>query len=160
MSHPMRAAALASAVLLLAAGCGSGYGSSSGTKSTSSSGTAHVADSSLGEIIVDGSGHTLYMFEPDSAGKSTCSAQCLQYWPPAKPATKLAGVTGAIGQTKTVTGKPILTVAGHPLYSYVGDHKAGDVKGQKLDLSGGEWYVVDPSGHKIEKKAASSSGGY
>ena len=41
-----------------------------------------AANSSLGRIIVDGRGRTLYLFEKDKRGHSTCSGACATYWPP------------------------------------------------------------------------------
>ena len=32
--------------------------------------------------------------------------------------------------------------AGHPLYTYAGDQKPGEVAGQGLDQFGAEWYVL------------------
>ena len=43
-----------------------------------------------------------------------------------------------------------VTYAGHPLYTYAGDAKPGDVQGQGLDQFGAEWYVLAPSGQKID----------
>ena len=40
--------------------------------------------------------------------------------------------------------------AGHPLYTYAGDQKPGEVAGQGLDQFGAEWYVLAPDGHKID----------
>jgi ABC-type glycerol-3-phosphate transport system substrate-binding protein len=53
------------ALLLVAAGCGGG-----GSSSKSSSGTedVKVASSSLGKIMVDPSGRTLYLFAADKPG--------------------------------------------------------------------------------------------
>ena len=41
-----------------------------------------TASSSLGKIIVDGRGRTLYLFEKDKRGHSACSGACAMYWPP------------------------------------------------------------------------------
>ena len=41
-----------------------------------------MADSSPGQIIVDGEGKTLYMFQPDEAGTPTCYDDCATAWPP------------------------------------------------------------------------------
>jgi hypothetical protein len=43
-----------------------------------------------------------------------------------------------------------VTYAGHPLYTYAGDAKPGQARGQGLDQFGAEWYVLAPSGHKID----------
>ena len=44
-----------------------------------------------------------------------------------------------------------MTYAGHPLYTYVGDTKPGDTKGQGLVQFGAAWYVLAPSGDKIDR---------
>jgi predicted lipoprotein with Yx(FWY)xxD motif len=43
-----------------------------------------------------------------------------------------------------------VTYAGHPLYLYAGDTKPGDVKGQGLHQFGAKWYVLGPSGRKVD----------
>ena len=60
-------------------------------------------------------------------------------------------VTAAkLASTKRSDGKTAITYAGHPLYTYAGDQKPGDVAGQGLDQFGAEWYVVAPDGNKID----------
>ena len=46
--------------------------------------TVNLADSTLGKILADGSGKTLYVFTPDAAaaGKSVCNGDCAASWPP------------------------------------------------------------------------------
>ena len=41
-----------------------------------------VARTGLGRILVDGRGHTLYLFMKDTRSKSACAGQCAAYWPP------------------------------------------------------------------------------
>src|SRR5262249_22536630 len=36
----------------------------------------------LGRILVDAHGRTLYLFARDRIGKSSCSGQCETFWPP------------------------------------------------------------------------------
>ena len=43
-----------------------------------------------------------------------------------------------------------MTYKGHPLYYFFGDKKAGDTTGEGVDGFGAEWYVLAPSGKKIE----------
>ena len=61
------------------------YGSA-GTASapTGSAGAAKVgaANTSLGRIVVDNTGRTLYLFEKDANGRSACYGPCATYWPP------------------------------------------------------------------------------
>jgi hypothetical protein len=44
---------------------------------------------------------------------------------------------------------------GHVLYTFGGDAKPGDAKGQGSDAFGVHWYVVSPSGSANETKADS-----
>ena len=106
---------------------------------------------------------TIYLFAPDKAGKSVCYGSCATYWPPVPaPATlpaSLPGVTGMLGTTTRDDGSKQLTVAGHPLYTYAGDSKAGQTKGQNLDINGGLWTVVAANGSSDTTSASGGSGG-
>jgi predicted lipoprotein with Yx(FWY)xxD motif len=44
-----------------------------------------------------------------------------------------------------------VTYAGHPLYTYAGDSSPGQTNGEGLNQFGAEWYVLSPSGKKVEK---------
>ena len=160
-------AAAGIAVALLATACG---GSSAGTASTSGSGgggahagVVHTAKGSLGTILVDGKGMTIYLFAPDKPGKSVCNGSCATYWPPVPaPATtpsSLPGVTGTIGTTTRDDGSKQLTVAGHPLYTYSGDQKPGQANGQNQNINGGLWTVVAADGSSVTTSPSGSSGG-
>ena len=81
------------AALVLLAGCGGddsspSYGDSGSRGSTSASsgaGAAEVAvadNPQLGEILVDGEGRTLYLFEKDQDNESRCNGECAKVWPP------------------------------------------------------------------------------
>jgi len=139
------------AIAVVAAGCGGGGGS---TQTTTSSATVRSAPSKLGTILVDGQGHTLYLFEKDKA-TSACSGACASIWPPLAAAGKTVagrGVAAAkLGAIKRSDGKSEATYAGHPLYTYQGDGKPGDTRGQGLDQFGAEWYVLTPGGQKIDQ---------
>jgi predicted lipoprotein with Yx(FWY)xxD motif len=120
-----------------------------------------TSSSPLGRILVDGRGHTLYLFERDKTTKSTCYGQCAKFWPPLLTTAKATAGAGAkaslLGTTRRSDGKLQVTYKGHPLYFFLKDTKAGMTKGQNLDFFGGEWYVLSPAGGKIEKTAAASS---
>lgn len=49
-------------------------------------------------------------------------------------------------------GGRVVTYDGWPLYTYVTDTAAGQANGQALNLNGGLWYVISPSGKVIKKK--------
>jgi predicted lipoprotein with Yx(FWY)xxD motif len=74
-------------------------------------------------------------------------------WPPLTSAKGVAGhglSASALGSIKRPDGTTEATYAGHPLYTYVGDAKPGDTRGQGLDQFGAEWYVLAPDGKKID----------
>jgi predicted lipoprotein with Yx(FWY)xxD motif len=170
-----RAMAVASAALALgvaAAGCGSSSSSNaapaSGGTSASSSGkssgygygspsastsavTLKTANSSLGTILVDQDGKTLYLFEADGMNKSNCDGGCVSLWPPVTgKASAGSGVqSGMLGTTMRSDGSSQVTYAGHPLYWFSGDQNAGDTNGQGLTDFGGAWYAVSPAGKAV-----------
>jgi predicted lipoprotein with Yx(FWY)xxD motif len=116
--------------------------------------TIAVGTTRLGQILVDGNGRTLYLFLADSGSKSACnSAACVQYWPPVLTTGAPQASTGAnaslLGTTTRQDGTTEVTYAGHPLYYFVSDKKAGDVSGQGINGFGAPWYVVSPSGMQI-----------
>lgn len=127
-----------------------GYGGGGGSSSASAVSLKAVS-SPLGTILVDRDGKTLYLFEADSQNKSNCSGGCLNLWPPVMAngkATAGSGVTA--GMIGTATGSSQVTYAGHPLYWFSGDTKAGDTNGEGLDDFGGEWYAISPAGKAVE----------
>jgi predicted lipoprotein with Yx(FWY)xxD motif len=153
-----------------AAACAVAAAALAGTvMAASSAPIVKTSSSPLGRILVDGRGHTLYLFERDKSTKSTCYGKCATFWPPLLTTAKATAGAGAkaslLGTTKRSDGKLQVTYHGHPLYFFVKDTKAGTTAGQNLDAFGGEWYVLSAAGVKIEKTAATSSsssggGGY
>ena len=103
---------------------------------------ASLADSSLGKIVVDGSGRTLYAFTKDADGTSTCLDACANAWPPAIVTGDVA-VQGLDQSLFTTVPRPDgsmqLKMGKWPLYTFSGDAAPGDVNGQG---SGGSWFVV------------------
>jgi predicted lipoprotein with Yx(FWY)xxD motif len=156
----LAAAALTAAVVIPAGLAGA---------SKSSRASVGVAQSKLGRILVDGRGHTLYLFGKDRRGKSSCSGTCASYWPPLIVSGKPRAASGAraslLGRTKRADGRWQVTYNRHPLYTFALDTKKGQTKGEGLDDFGGEWDAVSPAGVKVEKTASTSgsgnpSGGY
>jgi predicted lipoprotein with Yx(FWY)xxD motif len=113
-----------------------------------------LSPSSLGPIVTDQDGHTLYAFTRDKNGSSSCAAQCIATWPALtsdKDVTTGPGVDKGLLSATTVTDGPSQVVYHDwPLYYYVGDQGPGDVDGQGVD---GEWFVLDAAGKLV--KAAS-----
>lgn len=121
---------------------------------TSASSSIGARRSLLGRILVDGRGRTLYLFERDKANKSNCSSACLDFWPPPIARTHphvRAGASGSkVGTIRTADGRRQVTYAKHPLYYYAGDGKPGDTNGQGLNQFGAKWYVLAPTGRKVD----------
>jgi len=109
---------------------------------------------SLGRIVVNAGGRSLYLFEKDKHGKSACYGQCAKYWPPlltrGKPVAGAGVKAKLLGVTKRKNGTHQVTYAGHPLYRYTLDTKAGQTTGEGSTLFGAGWDVLAPSGKKIE----------
>jgi predicted lipoprotein with Yx(FWY)xxD motif len=109
----------------------------------------------LGKIIVDGRSRTLYLFEKDKNGKSSCSGACADAWPPlltkGKPKASGSVKASKLGTTKRSDGTTQVTYGGHPVYTFAPDkNKPGSTKGQGVDGFGAEWYVVGTNGKAIE----------
>jgi predicted lipoprotein with Yx(FWY)xxD motif len=153
-------------VALLAAACGGssgGYGASSTpptsaapAASSATATTVALGNSKLGQILVDSQGRSLYLFEADSAGTSTCiSAGCVAEWPPLTAATTPQVGTGLaanrLGTTTRADGHQQLTYAGHPLYYFAGDTQPGVTAGQGLNDNGGLWYLVHNDGTPVDR---------
>jgi predicted lipoprotein with Yx(FWY)xxD motif len=113
-----------------------------------------VASSSLGKIIVDSRGRTLYLFEKDTRGHSACSGTCAMYWPPlitrGKPIAGHGLKKSLLGTIRRANGARQVTYAGHPLYRYVLDTKAGETNGEGLQDFGAGWDALSAAGKKIE----------
>jgi predicted lipoprotein with Yx(FWY)xxD motif len=162
-------------VLLVAAACSSGGSASSPTTTTGSAatpagtaGTVAVAKiGSLGTVLVDSSGRTLYRFTPDGTGKSVCTGACSSIWPPLTVSTSTVVGTGVgsgdLGTIMRSDGTRQVTYKGMPLYTYTGDTKAGVASGQGVE---GTWFVVttsaspSASGSSSPSTTAKPSGGY
>jgi predicted lipoprotein with Yx(FWY)xxD motif len=152
---------LSALVLVIALGAGAVAIASSGG-SAAVKATVKTRSTSLGTILVDSKGRTLYLFEKDTRNKSKCSGACAANWPPAlvsgKPTAGGKAVASRLGTTTRSGGKKQVTYAGHPLYTFVLDkNKPGSTKGEGVDAFGAEWYVVGTNGKKIEKKGDKSS---
>jgi predicted lipoprotein with Yx(FWY)xxD motif len=111
-----------------------------------------TASTGLGTIVVDGNGMTVYAYDADTQGTTTsaCTGDCASAWPAVEVTgsgtPKVSGVTGTVGTIAAPDGGKQLTLNGWPLYTYAGDHAAGQTNGEGL---GGVWWVMSPSGTKV-----------
>jgi predicted lipoprotein with Yx(FWY)xxD motif len=154
------AAALSGTVLVSAA-----LGDTSSASSQEASKGARVAlgKTTLGRVLVDARGRTLYLFAKDKGGRSACYGACATYWPPlvstAKPRAASGVRASSLALTKRTDGKRQVTYAGHPLYTFSLDTRAGQTSGQGLTDFGGSWNAVAASGRAVKPTASSGSSG-
>jgi predicted lipoprotein with Yx(FWY)xxD motif len=148
-------------VLLVSAGVGAALAA---TASHSSTGTVSTAKSAkYGTILVAKNGRTLYRYTLDTKGVNKCTSNpgCKPYWPQllvkagVKPTVGGAASAALVGTIKAKTGWRQVTYAGYPLYMYVGDSKAGQLKGQNFQS---EWYVVNTKGAFVKHAVAGGGG--
>ena len=123
-----------------------------------------VGPSSLGRVLVDAQGKTLYIWAHDKGSKSTCNGDCAEYWPPlltrAKPVAAGGANAALLGTSRRSDGRIQVTYAGHPLYYFVKDRKAGQTTGEGLTGFGGRWDPVSADGTAVQKSTGSAGGGY
>jgi predicted lipoprotein with Yx(FWY)xxD motif len=173
MRKTLAGAALLFALALVLAACGGNDDGGSGTAAPEAPAataapettaapaaggtTVAVADSRLGDILVDGEGRTLYAFTKDQGDQSACSGQCADNWPALKgTATAGTGVQASLlSSSMQANGDAQVTYGGRPLYYFAGDAKPGDVNGQGV---GNVWFVVTAGGDLVKEKA--SGGAY
>lgn len=141
----------------------SGAASSSahpGASSEAASGAVVVATTTgpLGTYLVDGQGRTLYMFESDANGTSSCTGGCATTWPPLTSTGKpTAGAGAQPDRLTTITrtdGTRQVVYSTSPLYTYHQDTAPGQTNGQG---SGGKWWVVGVDGKPIKTAAGSAA---
>ena len=153
------------AVALLAAACGGGDSGSASddgeeaTEQTDAAADVELADTDLGEILVDGDGMTLYLFTTDPEGESVCADDCAVAWPPlVVDGDPVAGdgVDGSlIGTIERDDGDTQVAYDGAPLYTWAQDQEPGDVTGQGVQ---DVWFVVAPDGTPVTDAESDAAG--
>ena len=123
--------------------------------------TVSLRKTSLGPILVNARGHTLYLFAKDKNARSSCNGSCARFWPPlltpGKP-TAGPGVNGSLlGRTRRSNGSLQVTYNEHPLYTYVLDKRAGQTKGEGNSLFGAKWWAVSANGRAVVRASTISS---
>jgi len=146
---------------------GSRYGAGGASSTAASGSTASgvvisVKHSKDGTILAAGPKHmTVYLFEADKSGQSACSGACAANWPPVttsgQPQASGSASSSKLGTTTRSDGTKQVTYNGHPLYLFVKDGDAGDAYGQGLKAFGADWYVVAPSGNKVDNDSEEHS---
>jgi predicted lipoprotein with Yx(FWY)xxD motif len=150
------AVAIVAIVIAAAASGGSTATPGAGGANTARSGATVLQGqgSRLGRLLTDGHGRVLYLFEADTRDRSHLSRAGFALWPAFEAGGNVRVKGGAAAaMVRTIPGpggKRQVTYDHHPLYYYAGDTKPGQTHGQGLDQFGAKWYVVTPSGRKID----------
>lgn len=142
---------------LFAAGCGGAVPSSDGGPAT-----LKLSSSSNGNFLIDGQGHTLYLFEKDESGESYCNGACASVWPPLETSSSPKATGGldasALGMITRDNGDKQVTYHGHPLYYYAADASSpGKTKGEDVNQFGSTWYLVNAGGKPVETESSGES---
>jgi predicted lipoprotein with Yx(FWY)xxD motif len=169
------AGVFAAATLIAATACGTSANTSANTgtlpiasvpaqspaaSTQAGAGLKAATDATLGSIVTDGSGWTLYRTDNDKniPPTSNCTDTCATEWTPA-PAVSDTQVTGVdanlVGSLTRADGTAQLTLNGWPLYRYTGDKQPGDTSGQQM---GQVWYVATPDGQKAGEASTGTTG--
>jgi predicted lipoprotein with Yx(FWY)xxD motif len=102
-------------------------------------------------LVAPRSGRTLYEFQPETAHHIMCTGACAKVWPPLlvpSRHTRLhagAGVHVKLSIVRRPDGKFQIAARGKPLYTFAGDRRRGDVKGQNFQ----RFFVVPASNHAV-----------
>ncbi|BCH01983.1 hypothetical protein EFV37_21425 [Mesorhizobium loti] len=90
------------------------------------------------KIFTDAKGMTLYTYDKDAKGKTTCYDKCAANWPPLKAAAgaKADDEWSVIDRTD---GTKMWAYDGKPVYTFIKDKKAGDVNGEGV---AGVWHML------------------
>ena len=99
----------------------------------------------LGTIVVDAAGYTLYTWDRDTTSTSGCTGGCAGTWPPVlvpdgtPTPIPAEGITATLASSARPDSGNQLTLGGKPLYRYAADSAPGDAQG---DGVGGVWHVA------------------
>jgi predicted lipoprotein with Yx(FWY)xxD motif len=123
------------------------------TAHSSRAASVQLRHTSLGSILVNSSGHTLYEFTRDHANKNSCAAisGCSEVWPSLKTSGRPTAGSGIKASllSSTSSGHQV-TYAGHPLYTYSGDSGPGETFYVGAKQFGGTWYAINASGGTVK----------
>jgi predicted lipoprotein with Yx(FWY)xxD motif len=114
--------------------------------------TVQLRNTSLGKILVNGSGFTLYAFTKDSRNNDTCVkvSGCSKVWPALSVGgspTAGPGVKASLISTiRLPGGSKQVTYAGHPLYTYSEATERGETSYVGVSHFGGKWDAVNATG--------------
>ena len=152
------------AALLIASACGgdddSDGSSKNGAATTGATEAVKVATvAGKGSVLTDSSGLTLYVFDGDKAGKSSCTGTCAGTWPPlmATGSAKPGGLPTGLDVIARDDGAQQVTFNGRPLYRYSGDKGPSEASG---DGVGGVWHVATQAAAAASATVSGAGSGY
>jgi predicted lipoprotein with Yx(FWY)xxD motif len=178
--YPIALGAAAASVAAIIAGCGSSskststtaapastaaqttpapatsaYGGASSGSSTASAVLITSKSAKLGTILAAGPKlRTVYLFEGDKGAASSCAGACTHVWPPVttigEPKTGGSAMAAHLATITRPDGTKQVTYNGHPLYFFARDGDRSDAYGQGVNGFGASWYVISPSGSKVD----------
>ncbi|MBM2810810.1 MAG: hypothetical protein HW416_1569 [Chloroflexi bacterium] len=115
-------------------------------------------NSTLGQILADDNGRTLYWFSADGPDVSNCSDACAAAWPPLLVSSAgmdammdmsadamMMVMSGPLGAAPRADGSMQVTWNHMPLYMFSADRNPGDTNGNGRTGFGGDWSVVSLS---------------
>jgi predicted lipoprotein with Yx(FWY)xxD motif len=131
----------------------SSYGSTTTSGQAAPAALITTKHDKLGTVLAYGPKRlTVYLFENDKGAAPSCTGACTKVWPPVtgKPQAGGAAQAAHLGTIARRDGTTQVTYKGHPLYLYVRDRDDGDTYGEAIKSFGAEWYVLAPSGNKVD----------
>ncbi|HZT53476.1 MAG TPA: hypothetical protein VE995_03765 [Gaiellaceae bacterium] len=152
---PLAAAALAAGGVLTAVALAQPTATRAACRATGR--TLALCRTRLGRVLVDSRGHTLYLFENDRRGRSTCYGRCARFWPPLlerrRPTLGPGVERSLVGATRRRNGALQLTYRRHPLYAYRLDRRPGQANGEGVQAFGARWYAISRAGVAVRPRA-------
>ncbi len=108
-----------------------------------------TAGSDFGEILFDGTGQAIYLFDKETSAHAECYGPCAEAWPPVltsgQPRASGNVKMRLLGTTSRTDGTTQVTYAGQPLYFYAHEGKR-QVLCHNVSEYGGRWLVLTPGG--------------
>jgi predicted lipoprotein with Yx(FWY)xxD motif len=140
-----------------------------GAMKTKSAGSAFstASVSSVGTVLVDGQGRTVYILTNSGQKNVPCTdaSGCTKVWPDLPlPSGKSGAKAGRglkaslLGTMKLSDGQTYPTYNGYLMYEYTGDSGPGQANGEGIKSFGGTWYALSPSGQPVKTKSGGSGG--
>jgi predicted lipoprotein with Yx(FWY)xxD motif len=145
------------AVLLVCAAGAVGVAGASGSRAVAAKvAKVSLRHTSLGKILVNASGFTLYRFTHDPRNKDTCMGveNCSEIWPPlltsGRPIAGSGVKSSLLSSIRLPNGRHQVTYAGHPLYTYAPSTERGETSYVGFSSYGGTWYAVNAAGKYVK----------